>query len=571
MAQRGFYLSRGMTLVIAVCSLQPLLVWSVFAQLPPSPPAASGPEPVVVIGDQRLFPIRTRLGPFSAEERAAAANEKLRRVVRDLRVDVSRILADTHETNTDIVAGDVIITTITDQDAAAAGVARGALANRYVGQLRAALVAVRSEYTYKSLLLGALYATLATLILIALLIVLRRFAPIIYAAIERGRGTHIRTLRIQKLELLSAKRITEMLIQCAQLARFAITVMILYFYIPLVFSFFPWTRTFGTKLLSYVLSPIGAGWNAFLSYIPSLLILAVTAFFAFLAIRFARFIFVEVENGTIGWPGFYPEWAMPTYKMVELLIVAFAIVVMFPYLPGSDSPAFRGISIFFGVLFSLGSTSAVANVIAGVILTYTRAFRVGDLVQIADTTGEVTSKTLLATHVRTNKNVNVTIPNSLVLGSHIVNFSTSAHGQGVILHTGVTIGYDAPWRQVHALLIAAAKATAGMLQEPAPFVLQTSLDDFYVAYEINACTDQPGRMAVIYSELHQNIQDKFNEAGVEILSPHYNAVRDGNVMSIPETYLASGYVAPGFRLYRAGPHGNSRAGKSDESAGRGSS
>jgi small-conductance mechanosensitive channel len=189
-------------------------------------------------------------------------------------------------------------------------------------------------------------------------------------------------------------------------------------------------------------------------------------------------------------------------------------------------------------------------VIAGVILTYTRAFRVGDRVQIADTVGDVTSKTLLATHVRTIKNVNITIPNSLVLGSHIINFSASAHGQGVILHTSVSIGYDAPWREVHALLIAAAKATAGTLQEPAPFVFQTSLDDFYVAYEINVYTDQPGRMAGIYSELHQNIQDKFNEAGVEILSPHYNAVRDGNAAGIPEGYLAPGYVAPGFRVFR---------------------
>jgi small-conductance mechanosensitive channel len=256
-----------------------------------------------------------------------------------------------------------------------------------------------------------------------------------------------------------------------------------------------------------------------------------------------------LERETIRWPGFYPEWAMPTSKMAELVILAFALVIIFPYLPGSDSPAFKGVSIFLGVLFSLGSTSAVANVIAGVILTYTRAFRIGDRVQIADTVGDVIAKTLLATQVRTIKNVVITVPNSLVLGSHIINFSTSANGRGLILHATVTIGYDAPWRQIHALLIAAAEATSDILNEPRPFVLQTSLDDFYVSYQINAFTDQPGKMAAIYSGLYQNIQDKFNEAGVEIMSPHYAAVRDGNSTAIPETYLPANYKPPGFRLW----------------------
>jgi small-conductance mechanosensitive channel len=400
---------------------------------------------------------------------------------------------------------------------------------------------------------GALYAALATLVLISVLIAFRFFFPKLYGAIERRRGTSIRTVKIQSLELLSAARITDTLIRCARLARFGVTILLFYFYVPLVFSFFPWTRTFGSTLLAYVLTPIGNGWNAFVSYLPSLLVVLVVVIFSYFAIRAVRFVFTEIERGTISWPGFYPEWAMPTYKIVQLLILAFALVVMFPYLPGSDSPAFKGISIFLGVLFSLGSSSAVANVIAGVILTYTRAFKHGDRVQIADTVGDVMGKTLLATHVKTIKNVYITIPNSLVLGSHIINFSASAQGQPLILHTGVTIGYDAPWRQIHALLIAAAAATPGVLPEPKPFVLQSSLDDFYVAYEINAYTDQPSRMALIYSDLHQNIQDKFNEAGVEIMSPHYHAVRDGNVTAIPENYLPPDYVPAAFRLFRTAP------------------
>lgn len=163
----------------------------------------------------------------------------------------------------------------------------------------------------------------------------------------------------------------------------------------------------------------------------------------------------------------------------------------------------------------------------------------------------MTGKTLLATHIRTIKNVHITIPNSLVLGSHITNYSGSAVDKALILHTSVTIGYDAPWREVHKLLIAAAAATRAILEDPKPFVLQTGLDDFYVSYEINAYTDQPSMMAIIYSELHQNIQDKFNDAGVEIMSPHYHAVRDGNTTAIPETYLSPDYVPAGFRFFRS--------------------
>ncbi|MDH5275865.1 MAG: mechanosensitive ion channel family protein, partial [Gammaproteobacteria bacterium] len=232
---------------------------------------------------------------------------------------------------------------------------------------------------------------------------------------------------------------------------------------------------------------------------------------------------------------------------------ALTAVVIFPYLPGSGSPAFQGVSIFLGVLFSLGSTSAIANVVAGLVLTYMRPFRNGDRVKIADTVGDVLERDLLVVRVRTIKNVDVTIPNSMVLSNHIINFSACARDPGLILHSSVTIGYDAPWRQVHDLLTAAASRTPGIEKEPAPFVLQTALDDFYVRYELNATTSTPNRMAEIYSELHANIQDAFNEAGVEIMSPHYVAARDGSQSTIPADHLPASYIAPPFRILPVGP------------------
>jgi small-conductance mechanosensitive channel len=343
-------------------------------------------------------------------------------------------------------------------------------------------------------------------------------------------------------------RIAAMITAAARGSRILITIALFYFYIPFVLSFFPWTRGYTARLFKYIATPFVSIGNAVGNYLPNLFFIAVIAGVTYFVIRFTRLFFAEIGKGTIAFPGFYPDWADPTFKIVRFLIIAFALIVAFPYLPGSDSPVFKGVSIFFGVLFSLGSTSAVANVVSGVILTYTRGFKIGDRVKIADTIGDVTEKTLLVTRIRTIKNVDITIPNAMVLGCHITNFSSSVREYGLILHTSVTIGYDAPWRKVHELLISAALATEHILELPAPFVLQTALDDFYVTYELNAYTDAPLRMATIYSCLHQNIQDSFNEAGVEIMSPHYYQIRDGNQKAIPDKYLSPGYKPRGLRI-----------------------
>ena len=291
---------------------------------------------------------------------------------------------------------------------------------------------------------------------------------------------------------------------------------------------------------------------AFAGYLPNVFFVAVILTVAYYAVKVVKFFFAEIGKGTIALPGFYSEWAQPTYKIARTLIIVFTAVMVFPYLPGSKSPAFQGISIFVGLLVSLGSSSAISNMVAGVLLTYTRGFQVGDRVQIGEATGDVVEKTLLVTRIRTIKNVDISIPNALVLTSHIINYSSSAKEIGLILHTTVSIGYDAPWRRVHELLIGAAESTPNILKDPKPFVLQTSLDDFYVSYQINAFTDQPLVMAATYSDLHKNIQDKFNEAGVEIMSPHFTSARDGNRTAIPSDYLPKDYQVRSFRVSPTG-------------------
>ena len=300
------------------------------------------------------------------------------------------------------------------------------------------------------------------------------------------------------------------------------------------------------------MAPIYAVAHAIIGFIPNLFFIAVIVIITRYILKFTKTFFKEIKTGHIAFPGFHADWAEPTSKLLRAFIIIFAVVIASPYMPGFGSPAFQGISIFLGVLLSLGSTAAIANIIAGAVLTYMRPFKVGDRVKIADAMGDVIEKTLLVTRVRTVKNVEITIPNAMVLGSHMINFSSLAEEQGLIIHTAITIGYDAPWRQVHDLLISAARATQHILEDPAPFVLQTSLNDYYVAYELNAYTAHAKELLQIRSELHKNIQDTFNEAGVEIMSPAYTAVRDGNQTAIPEDYLPKTGAPRAFRIFPLG-------------------
>ena len=379
--------------------------------------------------------------------------------------------------------------------------------------------------TYRGLLLGLLYAVVSTLTLIAVLATMRRVFARLYVAIENAR--HIRSIRVQTLELVSATRITAVLVQAARLTRLGLTLLLFYFYLPLIFSFFPQTREWGATLLGYVFDPVRAAVTAFVLYLPSIFFIIVAASVCVGTLRMARLVFREVELGNIGWSGFYPEWAMPTYKIIELLVVALTIIIIFPYLPGSSSPAFQGVSIFLGVLISLGSTSAVANIVAGVILTYTRAFQIGDHVKIGDAEGDVIEKTLLVTRLRSAKHVEVTVPNSTVMMSHVENFSANAQGRGLILHTAITVDFEVPWREVHGLLIQAATVTPLVLAEPAPFVSQVKLNESSVTYELNVYTNSPNSRPAIYSELHQNIQDTLKAAGVEMRATTYHVTGTG--------------------------------------------
>jgi len=370
--------------------------------------------------------------------------------------------------------------------------------------------------------------------------------------IPTWKGRFIRSLKIKTIEILTEDRIIDILLLSAKAVAVLLQAVLIYIIISLIFSYYEFTRTWSDTLFGYIMYPVRIIFNSFVGYLPNMFFMIVIIVVNRYLMKLARAFFKEIEYSHIVFPGFHRDWADPTYKIVRFVIIIFSLIVLFPYLPGSDSDAFKGVSIFLGLLFSLGSTSVIANIVSGLILTYMYAFKIGDRIKIGEAFGDVTEKTLLVTRIKTIKNEIITIPNSSVLSGHIINFSTAARNGNLILHTTVTLGYDVPWKKVHETMIRAALDTENILKEPSPFVLQTGLNDYYVSYELNAFTSDAQKMALTYSGLHQNIQDRCNEAGIEILSPAYSALRDGNPSTIPESYHKEGYEAPPFKIFNIG-------------------
>ena len=523
---------------------------TVFAQTTNSSasPATEG-SPVDVDGKE-ILRIYDGVGSFTAKDRAETIASRLQKLVNDPSVDVNDIEVSESPFGASIELGDTILLVVTDNDAKHLDLSRDAVAHYYLKQIQKGILDARQQHTRGFLIRAAIYALVTLLVYLCLLWVvvvgIRRLLLLIEPAASR-----LGSIRIQQTELLEGRRIASLIAATLRGLRIVLLFALTWIFLATVANYFPWTREHGKTLLNYIKTPLLFVIHSVVNYLPNLFYIIVIVTVMFYVLRFVRALAREVERGNIRIAGFYPEWVQPTYKIVRFLLIALTAVIIYPYLPGENSPAFKGIGLFIGVLFSLGSTSAVANVIAGVIIIYARGFRVSDWVKIGDNVGEITSLTMLATHLQTIRNEEIIIPNAVVLNSYVTNYSMLARTKGLILHTTITIGYDVPWRKVHDLMIEAALKTKDVLATPAPFVLQTSLENSYVAYDINVYTDRPKEMIFIYSDLNANIQDAFFAAGVEIMSPVYSALRDGNRTQIPDQFLPANYKPQGFRVERA--------------------
>ena len=396
---------------------------------------------------------------------------------------------------------------------------------------------------------GLLYAVLATSTLALMLFgVHRGFHGMRRRIVVWSRNA--KEIRLQKVLLLTPERIRQVAVLTLRAARLVIVVALFNVYVPLVLSFFPLTAPVANEVMPIVMRPMMMIAGSVLGYIPRLVTLIVIVIAVRYLLRLIRFIMTAVEKEEITVPGFDPEWSEQTYLLTRVVVVLATVMIAYPFLPGAGSEIFRGFSVFVGALFTLGASGAVGNLISGIILTYARSFRIGDRVQIGKTVGDVVERRLFVTRLRTLANEIVTIPNGVALGGRVINFSAGIENglPGLGLRVEVGIGYEVDWRKVHELLLAAAAETPGLIPEPRAFVLQSELDDHAVAYTLVAFTDAPNRSWVLTSELRRSVLDRFNEAGVEIMTPAVSQIRNAPDQALPEDY-ATHPVVSALRLH----------------------
>ena len=497
------------------------------------------PSPIIINNDT-IMELYTGLGGRTAQKRALLAETIINKIAEEVNFNVDSLYIINGKYLTDIMYRDITLFSFTESDALFAGSTREELAKTLLTTIKKQSIKLNKEHGFFARIKRIGLFTLIIIGQIILCYLIIRLFRILRGRAYKLKEKRLKPIIIKDYELINIEtelKLIQFLIKCTQ---YLVILILLILTVPLLFAIFPQTKKVADLLISYILYPIKELWNGIINFIPNLISIIIIVFVIRYLIKGIEYIAGEIAAGRLKISGFYPDWAIPTSNIVRWLLYAFSIVVIYPLIPGGQSEIFKGVSVLVGLIISLGSSSVVGNIMAGLVITYMRPFKIGDRIKLNDTVGNVVEKSAFVTRIRTPKNEIITVPNSFILSSQTTNFSHSARKLGLIIHTSVTIGYDAPWRKVHQLLIDAAKATKGISESPEPFVLETSLDDYYVSYQINAVITDADQTPRIMSDLHANIQDMFNHAGVEIMSPHYRANRNGNSITIPEDDL-SGY------------------------------
>ena len=506
-------------LIATVASL--LLLAAAEAEEPSLVDAQPAPDsaPVTIDGVE-LFRVAGSASLPSAE-RARNVSARIIAAADDPGIAPAAITTQPSEGRIDIVAGNRHLVAVVAPDASLEGLSLADAALLRATRIKEALTRYRADRSTDSIAQALLATTIAAAIAALLLLAVIRGFRLAFDTLERRYRSRVHSVTIQSFEVVRADSIWRGVKSALGTLRFLFIVAIVYALLAFALREFPWTRGVAEQLVQIVVEPLASMGMAVLRYVPKLAFLVVLVVIIRYALKLLRLFFDAVHAGRVPLRSFDAEWARPTYQIVRIAIILLALVIAYPYLPGSGSAAFQGLSIFAGLMLSLGASSAMASIIAGYTVTYRRAFRVGDRITVGEFTGEVTEVRLMVTHLRTTKNEEVVVPNSVVLQSHVVNYSKLARTHGLILHTTVSIGYEIPWRQVEAMLLLAAERTGSLLSQPQPFVLEKSLGDFAVTYELNVCVETAAGMPERYATLHRNVLDVFNEYGVQIMTPAY--------------------------------------------------
>jgi small-conductance mechanosensitive channel len=472
-----------------------------------------------------LFNVRG-VSSFPSEQRAKEVSDRIKIIASNPSITPDSLKIVAEDNHFAIYAEGILIIRIYDGDGAVEGIPHDLLAQTIQVKIITAIETYRKARSRPELMKHFKLALLATGLLTAILFGLLWLIRRIDIGLQNRIKKRIESVENISFNLIKSNQIWRIFHALIRILRTIVILLTIIFFIDYVLSLFPWTNPISKYTLKLILDPIKAIGTSFLNYIPKFIFLLFIYFLTKYVLKLIKLFFIGIEEGNIVLNDFSPEWSMSTFKIVKFAIVAFSIVVSYPYIPGSDSIAFKGVSVFVGVMFSLGSSSFIGNLIAGYTMIYRGAFKKGDLIEVDNQIAFVEEQRLMVTRLRSFKNEEIVIPNSVLVNSRIINYTVKAEGLSLIIHTTVGIGYETPWRQVVAMLKLAAKRTEGILKNPPPFVLKKSLADFAINYEINGYYKDVKNINAIYTALNQNILDVFNENNVQIMTPSYRADPD---------------------------------------------
>lgn len=482
----------------------------------------------LIIDKDTLLTLYAKRGGLPPRERVRRAQEVIEDLGRRLTMGVDSVYVLDSDYATDIMSGETVILTFTDQDGLWQNMTRQELAESYVSVIYSKICEMHSEYGLMVKIKGVLLSLLVIAIQIALIYLTNWLFRKLRRRIVMIMRTKLTPIKIKDYEFLDVHKQGRVLLFFSNVGRLLIILVQLLISIPILFSIFPETKDLAYTLFSYIFNPVKDIFIKFLKYLPNLFYIIIIFYCVRYVNKGLRYVANEIASGRLRISGFYDDWAFPTYYILRFLLYSFMVVLIWPLLPNSQSAVFQGVSVFVGLVFSLGSTTVIGNLMAGMVLTYMRSFKIGDQIKLGDVMGVVVEKTPFVTRIRTSMDELVTIPNSTVMSSQTVNYSMSIDRQrGVSIGVDVGVGYDVDKEKVKELLVEAANSAEGILAKPKPVVFVTKLEEFYCCYQICVYTRDVKTLGRVYSNLNEAILEKFNEAGVELLLPHFMAPRKG--------------------------------------------
>ena len=482
--------------------------------------------PLIIEGDTLLY-IYTSLGGDDPAHRVESVARKVTQIGKSLKLTTDSMHIFISEYTDDVMCGEVVIISVSDLDGLWNGMSRRDLAEEYLRILSAEIGRLHADYGLKAKLTGLGWAVFLIVVQVLFFMLTARFIRYLRHLIVEGVDGRMKPLVIKGYELMNIHQEKRILLFLTRVLQVFLILLQLFISLPLLFSIFPETEKFTWNMINYVWSPLRDMVVSIVRYFPNLVKIVVIVYVVRWVLKGLRHLSNEIAAERLKIDRFYQDWARPTYQIVRIFIIAFTLVVIWPWLPGSESGIFKGVSIFVAALFSLGSTTTIGNLISGIIITYMRPFLVGDFVRIGDQEGEVVEENAFVTRLRDIKGNLVTVPNNSILSQQTVNYTAAARdGKGSIVHSSFTFTYHVPRETVESYLLEGAARCKLLEKNPKPFVLYTALEDFYTQYEINGYTKETARLFAVYSELHRNIIDVFHEHNLDPTSSHFIKVTE---------------------------------------------